>query len=263
MAFLYVPDSNANAPNSAVIRARFRRASHVFSLGAALAVTLADAHASAQTPPADRPNMTSCPDDASERFEYLHANLKRTAEAGQTWYYSWLIGYGVVAAGSAVVVAAVDTRVDRIRWGVGGATTLVGIASTLFSRPASISEFRRLDSAATSKNDACENLSLVTAALERASADEKFARFWLWHVGNVLLNTGAGLIIGLTTNDWTSAALNIGAGIAIGEVQLFTIPTGATRTLATYPSGHLDAAFSPLRISASATQLELLTSFSF
>jgi hypothetical protein len=65
------------------------------------------------------------------------------------------------------------------------------------------------------------------------------------HVGNILLNGGAGLILGLAFHHWTTAFVNSMAGVAIGEALVLTRPMGAVDSLTRYRMGELGAVGKP------------------
>jgi hypothetical protein len=44
------------------------------------------------------------------------------------------------------------------------------------------------------------------------------------HAANAALNVGVGLVLGLGFHRWQSAAVSAGAGILIGELQIWTMP---------------------------------------
>jgi hypothetical protein len=63
--------------------------------------------------------------------------------------------------------------------------------------------------------------------LLRESAEDEHDRVrWPWHVVNFALSAGAGSIIAFGYKHYWSGAITAAAGAALGEVQLFTQPTG-------------------------------------
>ena len=137
-------------------------------------------------------------------------------------------GLGWAAANGGLLLAQVGAMpfVDhdmQIDLAFGAGTAAVGVASTL----ASPVTWLRVP-------DDCDQIEQVLA---RAAADEAFGRsFWL-HAGNVLVNGGAALALGLGWDRWRSAALNGSVGILIGEIMIFTQPDGAVH-LAVAPSAN-------------------------
>jgi hypothetical protein len=61
-------------------------------------------------------------------------------------------------------------------------------------------------------------------------------------VGNVVLNTGVGLFLGLGYHHWGAGALNAVSGSAIGEAIILTQPTGSIDDLRRYRAGALESA---------------------
>jgi hypothetical protein len=69
--------------------------------------------------------------------------------------------------------------------------------------------------------------------------NQKDGRRWWLHVGNVVLNTGVGLFLGLGYHHWFAGALNAIGGSAIGELIIFTQPTSSVDDLRQYRTGDL------------------------
>ena len=70
--------------------------------------------------------------------------------------------------------------------------------------------------------------------LDASAKNEAFARGWLGHTLNVLVNGGGMLIVGIGYDRWLTGALGAAAGIAIGEVQIFTRPSASLKGQAEY-----------------------------
>jgi hypothetical protein len=84
---------------------------------------------------------------------------------------------------------------------------------------------------------AAERCAVVAEAekmLAASVADEAFNRGFLAHAGNVLVNGGGLLIIGIGYDRWLTGALGTAVGIAVGELQIFTRPTASLRGSAGY-----------------------------
>jgi hypothetical protein len=146
--------------------------------------------------------------------------LRREANRAWAWRRNWTLVNVALTVGSFAVVPLVE-REDRPDWIVSGAGSGI-TALTTFIFPL------RVEAAA----DELESLSPAerTRALPRLwreSAEDEHDRVtWPWHVANFALSAGAGAIIAFGYDHYLSGAITAAAGTALGEVQLWTQPTG-------------------------------------
>jgi hypothetical protein len=88
----------------------------------------------------------------------------------------------------------------------------------------------------------CQLLAEAEGLLHRDAKGEAFGRSWLFHVGNVVVNVALGLVIAAGFHHWLSGGISSAVGIAVGEAQILTQPTGAVTALARYRRGDLGPA---------------------
>ncbi len=146
--------------------------------------------------------------------------LEREARRAKTWRYSWTAINGGLTVGAFALVPLVarEDRPDFVVSGVGSAITtfctwiwplrVEGAAAELDALPPAERErhLRRL--------------------LSESAADERDRVGWPWHVANIGLAAAGGAVIAFGYRHYLSGALTAAAGGALGEIQLFTQPTG-------------------------------------
>lgn len=74
----------------------------------------------------------------------------------------------------------------------------------------------------------CADEAQARAALERAASSERRGRHWMRHAEAILLNAIGIGILGFGYGYWTDALVNTGVGLLVGEIRIFTQPTGST-----------------------------------
>jgi hypothetical protein len=109
----------------------------------------------------------------------------------------------------------------------------LGNARKLEARVAEVSS-AGASSAAAEVAERCAVVAEAEKMLEESADDEAFNRGFLAHAGNVLVNGGGLLIIGLGYDRWVTGAIGTVVGISIGELQIFTRPTASLRGASEY-----------------------------
>jgi hypothetical protein len=178
--------------------------------------------------------------DPELRLRFIDAELARSAHRAKVWVWGWTVALGVGTVGNLVPVPFVPTD-QRIDWYTGAVTTVIGIVPLLVAPPTVIADARqlraRLDARGTA--DVCALLADAETRLVRDAENQADGRRWWVHVGNVVLNAGVGLFLGLGYHHWVAGALNFASGAAIGEVIIFTQPTDLIDGLRRYRDGAL------------------------
>ena len=138
--------------------------------------------------------------------------MRTEAHRGRTWGVGWALANGatlMVQVGALPFVDH-DTQID---FAVGAGTSAVGVISTLASPVTWLHSYDECDA--------------IERELSRAADAQAFGKSWLAHTGNVLINGGAALALGLGWDHWRSAAVQGGVGILVGELMIYTQPDGA------------------------------------
>ena len=205
----------------------------------AVAVLVGGGPADADVCPGPEPGLTVQSIDSQERKDYLARAFDREIQEIDTWSWSWSGVYaaGVIAQGVAIPFTA--DRGKRIDLDVGTGATGFGLLAlsvlplqlTLPLRAAR----RHLDDA-----PACASLARAERALIRVERDQALANGPLAHIGNVAVNLGLALLLGLGYGRWSSGALNGGVGVLVGEANAFTQPHHLRDVLERYRSGRFD-----------------------
>jgi hypothetical protein len=177
--------------------------------------------------------------DREERLAYLGRAFDREVSDIDQWSWAWGGVYAAGAAAQAAALPLVDDHGKRIDLYVGVASTSFG-ALTLTLLPLQLTVPLRLARRHFGDADRCAALARAEATLFSVDKDQRLATSWVGHVGNILVNVGIGLILGLGFDRWPSAALSMGVGIAIGEGNAFTQPHHLRDVIERYRSGRFD-----------------------
>jgi hypothetical protein len=154
------------------------------------------------------------------------AELRREARRAKTWRYTWTAVNGGLTAGAFVAAPLVsrEERPDFIVSGIGSAITTI----CTWAWPLRVEH-------APDELDALPPAEQVQRLRRESAKDERERIRWPWHVANIGLAAAGGAVIAFGYRHYSSGALTAAAGSAIGELQLFTQPTGLTRDPAIVP----------------------------
>jgi hypothetical protein len=205
-------------------------------------------------------------DDAAAIEETLRIRSLMHAEArrARIWLWSWTAGYGALTLGQAIPAAITDDRGTRADLIAGAATSAVGLIGVLALPPEVIASSEEIERelSASAGGDPRARLARARALLERAAADEAFARSPLMHAACAVVNLAAGLALGLGYKRWVSGALTAASGIAIGELQILTTPKALlhSKPPAAAPEPSMRAAVAPW-IGSGGAGLRLVAQF--
>ena len=180
------------------------------------------------------------------RLTWIDAHLSRTARRAHLWTWGW--GVGIAGATVANLAPLPFVRADhRIDWYTGAATTIVGIVPLLIAPLAVIGDGRALHAeiASGSTTDVCRLLADAELRLARDAKNQADGQRWWLHAGNLVLNVGVGLFLGLGYHHWGAGVFNMVGGSAIGEAIILTQPTGSIEDLRRYRAGALDDGSAP------------------
>ena len=166
--------------------------------------------------------------DPELRLHWIDAELGRSAHRAKVWTWGWgiALGAGAVANLAPLLWVPKDERVD---WYTGAFTNTVGIVPLLIAPLDVVGDSRELR-------------ARLAARDAKNQADGQ--RWWL-HVGNFVLNAGVGLFLGVGFHHWGAGLFQFASGAVIGEVIIFTQPTGAIDSLRKYRDGSLDGGSGP------------------
>lgn len=186
------------------------------------------APAFADCPSVLHPDRRVSEEEAGARVERITAALAEDAADAELWTGAWLLAYTAITAGQLGALVALDDPGERTDLYVGIAGSFGALAGIpLF--PLAVLEDGRLLAAYDA--DLCRGLAVAERTLERDAENEATGVAWFVHVANVAVNVALGLLLGLGYDRWLSGAISAASGTAIGEIMLFTQPTGAIDAL--------------------------------
>jgi len=162
----------------------------------------------------------ACPPDT------IRGVLEREAHRAHRWDVAWGLTFGAAAIGYTAMAAS--------DWEFGATLThaqrddlwLGAIKSGIASLSHVILPLRIEQPA----GDSCTDDAAAIHALEVSARHER-TTFWLSNAGNVALNGGAALYLGIHDHDWTQALISAGIGVSVAIVHTWTMPRGAPRAL--------------------------------
>ncbi len=181
----------------------------------------------------------------AQRLAFLSSHLSKEGERARTWTLAWGGAFGVLTIGQ-IAAAPLFAAEDKPDMYWGALSSAVGVAFTVLVPLNVLTEgsvFMQKARAATA-DDTCALIAEGERMLEIGAAQEALSQRWFAHVGNVLLNVGFGLILGLGYGHWSSGLLNMGVGIAVGEATIFTAPTELISGWKRYRKGDLSTGIS-------------------
>ncbi|MBW1879728.1 MAG: hypothetical protein JRJ84_15305 [Deltaproteobacteria bacterium] len=176
--------------------------------------------------------------DASARIEFIRHRMPTARRRAKRWFLGWTLSFTALTAGQLALIPLQDDPESKRTLLVNSGSTALGAAFLAFAPPKVIRHEKRLEAELAAKtDDRCAVLAVAEQLLLSEAEAEQFGQSWLMHGGNVLLNLGAGLLLGLGWDSWQSAWLTTAVGTLVGEVMIWTQPMDATRDLERYRTG--------------------------
>lgn len=180
--------------------------------------------------------------DAEERLQAIQQAMDPASRRALAWALGWGIGYGVMTVGQFAPIPWIEDDGLRADFYVGGSAAALGVLFIAVAPPNVIRDKKRLDeklAARSEQSDVCVLLAETERAVLDAARFEQLGTSWIIHGANLLLNVGAGLILGFAFNRWDSAFLTTSTGTLIGEIMIWTQPMDMTEFLERYRKGIL------------------------
>lgn len=208
---------------------------------AVLAVVLASAVASpARAEPCRVPEGASArlgPVDGSVRLDRLHHAISVQGRRARVWTWAWVITGTAIAAGSFVWAGVTRDETDRVDQLVTGGVSLASAAVLVIAPLDVMADQSSLDTRLARGDRGCSTVGWAERALERDAANEALSAGWLGQLLTIGVNVAAGLLLGLGLDHWRGGLTLMAGGILLGELQIFTQPTGAVDALQSYRAG--------------------------
>jgi hypothetical protein len=177
--------------------------------------------------------------DDMARLNFLRDHARRASRRARIWTYSWMGIHGTISATNLALVPVVDrdARVDRY---VAASSSGVGFLTAILTRPKVQRTADRLVEIPEGGDYPCGTIETGERLLKEWAADDVKSKSWPVYVGSVAFSVGMGLILGLGYDRWTSAALQTGAGILVGQTFIYTRPRDSIDALERYKAGNLE-----------------------
>jgi hypothetical protein len=178
--------------------------------------------------------------DAQTRLAFIRAHLDTEARRARAWSWSWAGIYSAITVAqlATVPLREPDARVDAY---IGAGASALGVAVLAVAPLKVMGDQRwlaRRMAHAPADTDPCALVADAERLLERSARSEAFGKSALVHAGSFVFNVALGLtLVGLRHFD--AAAITALTGIAVGELQIFTQPSGTIGAWQRYRSGAL------------------------
>jgi hypothetical protein len=187
--------------------------------------------------------------DARVRLAFIREQLTHDARRARIWAWTWAGIYSALTVSSIVLATTLNTDKDRTDNAIGAGAAAFGLGVLIVMPLAIMRDQRWLERRlrqASADEDPCAELADAERLLLRDAKSEAFGTGPLVHAGNVLFNVGLALVLGAGLGHWDAAAITSMTGIVVGELQSFTQPTGAVRTLRDYREARMSSTGQPL-----------------
>lgn len=198
--------------------------------------------ADAPCPPAALASPTGL--EAARRVGFIRRHLRTERRRALAWAWTFGATYSALAVGQLSALPWVEQRADRTILAVGAAFSVGGVLPLVLMPLTVIGDAPRLEAALRANGGRADatTLALAERALCRGARSEAFGAGLVTHLGNLLVNVGLSLWIGLQYQRWVQAGINFGLGWSIGATQIFTQPTRLVATWRDYRAGRLASA---------------------
>ncbi len=210
---------------------------------ASFALAIVAGPARAEPPPSDAA--------VSARLAWIEGVLERDEAPSRLWRSSWLGIYSGVTLVEGALLAVASTPADRINAAINAGKAGVAFTFVLVSPSTGTTAGTLLRAApAGTPAERVVKLRRAEALLRAAAKEERDGRGWFPLIGGALLNVGGAWLSWATTHGSSGAGwFGLVSGLAAGDVQVLTVPTGAMRAWDTYAragdGGRLGRAPSP------------------
>lgn len=182
--------------------------------------------------------------EAARRVNFIQTQLRSERRRALAWAWTFGSTYSALAVAQLSALPWVEQRADRTILAVGAAFSVGGVLPLVLMPLTVIGDAPRLEAALVAKGGRADaaTLALAERALCRGARSEAFGAGLVTQLGNLLVNVGLSLWIGLQYGRWLQAGINFGLGWTIGETQILTQPTRLVATWRDYRAGRLASA---------------------
>jgi hypothetical protein len=172
----------------------------------------------------------------NERLAFLTQRLDADRWHADHWRRGWIAIYLGAAVTNAALFANTSGWSARGSFGVEAVKASAGLIGHVLLQP--FSAHRGADELRALRGSSFADLHAKVQAGERLlarNAREAGMRYaWHRHLAAVLVNVAGVLVVGLACDDWTTALINGGVGLAVGEAEIWSQPWRPRRDLDDY-----------------------------
>ena len=177
--------------------------------------------------------------DGEERLKFLDAALRKASRRHGAWTWAWVAAYSGLATYNILWATVNANEEKKIDGAVGAFGSLVGLAVIAVMPPKAIADQWRLARLMRDKGPVCALVAEGERMLARDADGEEFGHSALVHTGTIAFNAVLGGLLAGVWHHMDQAAITSMVGTAIGELQILTSPTTASKALERYKSGDL------------------------
>jgi hypothetical protein len=190
-----------------------------------LVTSVAPASASCPIPNEAHQQSLAATTSDEERLHFLQGILLEESDHARTWSLVFAGSYALLTVVQLAIIPLFPAH-EKVDWYLGAISSGIG-AMGLSAIPLDVLESgprfdRQVRSAAA--EDACRLITEGERLLVLGAKEERDGVAWYYHVGNVVVNSAIALILGLGYGRWESAMINLGVGVAVGELNILTSP---------------------------------------
>jgi hypothetical protein len=203
-----------------------------FAVALSVSVALAAAPACAEgqevdashAPPPGRAGSCGDPQAVEDRLDVLADAFDDQIRGLDIWSFSWGGIYGTLAISEGIVAATMSgDNPGRIDIVFGAIAAGVGAVSFMIL-PMRLTVPLRHVRTQWADPDRCGLLFRAEQVRQHVADEQRVAKSWLGHAGNLLVNLGIALTFGLVLHHWEAGLISAGVGLAVGELNLLSQP---------------------------------------
>ena len=184
--------------------------------------------------PPDRA-LAACEGSVGERLHYLEPRLAAHASYADRWWWLWngVHALGIVYGGAMAGVE--DDGGERALQAVDATKSAIGLADGVMNPPVLRKGMDQVSEIEVASATGCVARLRAAEALlyDAAKEADEMRRGWLTHAGNVTLNLVGAVVVAEgfdESSGWGAGAL----GLVVGEIEIWSFPWHAERTVEEY-----------------------------
>jgi len=224
-----------------------KRRSAAFAIVALVSAIAGSARAQTRCPAIEGGQQALADADAEARLAFVHATMRDQASRAKMWTWAWSgVGFGLAAGQySLMAVVPANKRFQQAFEGTAALYLPASIAVMPLQVRADDETLERFlaDTEVDGHGIApCVRLERAEELLESSAHDEALHTNWLQHTLTIVLSGGYAAVLAVAFKNVADVIVNGGGALILGELQLWTSPTGAVSALERYRRGDIGTA---------------------